>query len=75
MNERQSNLRDFSAAMSSARVMRRYKLDQVLSAIQADEQLFKKEPIVDWSLLGDIERQCGLLDQLLSTLNQMSDNR
>ena len=59
---------DFNRAITASRIYRRELLDKVLRLIEEDESRHKRVPTVDWSVTGDIERQCEYLKQVLQIL-------
>ena len=72
MNDRQESIRDYNRALNAARVFRRTKLNTLLELIKLDESEFRKPAAVSWGLLGTIERQCELIDQMIEDLKSES---
>lgn len=57
---------DYTRALTSARVLRRNLIDRFDAECKQDEALHSKQVPIAWNELGDIERQCDLLQQLIS---------
>lgn len=61
---------DFTRALTSARVYRRSLLNQYEQMCKDDEALHSKQVPIAWNDLGDIERQCDLLKQLIDVTKE-----
>ena len=57
--------KDYGKALTSARVFRRSLLDTFLKYVKADEEKHGRIAPIDWKRLGNIERECDLLQQLI----------
>ena len=57
-----------SKALLTARVYRRKLLDKVLKAIESDEPKKVTDSPTSWEHIGNIERQCTLLEHLVDQL-------
>ena len=60
---------DNSKALLTVRVYRRQLLDKVLKAIENDEPKKVTNDPTSWEHIGNIERQCILLEHLVDLVN------
>ena len=60
---------DNSKALLSVRIYRRELLDRVIKAIESDEPTKVTNTPTSWDHIGNIERQCVLLEHLVEQMN------